>query len=212
LEGVGALGPPVEQLLPHQLTIPDLVEAAAGCRACDLFERATQTVFGSGDLRATVMLVGEQPGDQEDLAGKPFVGPAGRLLDAALERARIDRNQVYVTNVVKHFKWVPRGKRRIHASPNRAEVSACLPWLRAEVDVVRPRIIVLLGATAAKALLGGGFRVTQSRGRLVESGLGPPAMATVHPSSILRSDNREEALRQFVADLASVTDHLHGRR
>jgi len=208
---VGDLGPPVEELLPDQLTIPDLVEAAAGCRACDLYERATQTVFGSGDLRATVMLVGEQPGDQEDLVGKPFVGPAGRLLDEALVRAGIDRDQVYVTNVVKHFKWVPRGKRRIHESPNRAEVSACLPWLRAEVSVVSPRIIVLMGATAAKALLGSGFRVTQSRGRLVDSGLGPPALATVHPSSILRSDDRDTALEQFVADLAAVTEHPHSR-
>jgi uracil-DNA glycosylase len=205
---MGDPGQPVEELLPDQLTIPDLIEAARDCRACDLYERATQTVFGSGDLRASVMLVGEQPGDQEDRLGQPFVGPAGRLLDEALERAGIDRSRIYITNVVKHFKWAPRRKRRIHQTPNRAEVTACLPWLRAEVAVVRPRVLVLMGATAAKALLGSGVRVTQSRGRLVDSGLGPPALATVHPSSILRAENRDEPMARFVADLATVAHHL----
>lgn len=208
---MGEPGQPVEELLPDQLTIPDLAEAAHDCKACDLYAEATQTVFGSGDASATLMLVGEQPGDQEDRQGLPFVGPAGHLLDTALTRAGIDRRQVYVTNVVKHFKWEPRGKRRIHQSPNRGEVTACLPWLRAEVHVVQPRVIVLLGATAAKALLGSRFKVTESRGKLLDSGLGPPAMATVHPSSILRSDDREAGLDQFVTDLATVAHHLGGR-
>lgn len=211
LKTMGEPGQPVVDLLPDQLTIPDLVEAAADCKACDLYERATQTVFGAGDLRAAVMLVGEQPGDQEDRLGQPFVGPAGRLLDEALERAGIDRSRVYITNVVKHFKWEARGKRRIHQSPNRAEVSACLPWLRAEVQVVGPRVIVLLGATAAKALFGTGFKVTQSRGRLVDSGLGPLAVATVHPSSILRAQDLEAPMTQFVADLATVATYLEER-
>ncbi len=208
---MGEPGQPVEDLLPDQLTIPDLVEAASDCKACDLWERATQTVFGSGDLRAAVMLVGEQPGDQEDRQGKPFVGPAGRLLDEALERAGIDRTRVYITNVVKHFKWEARGKRRIHQTPNRAEVSACLPWLKAEVQAVRPSVIVMMGATAAKALLGPDFKVTQARGRLVDSGLGPPAVATVHPSSILRAEDRQAPMAQFVADLATVSHYLTER-
>lgn len=205
---MGEPGQPVEELLPDQLTIPDLVEAASGCKACDLYAHATQTVFGAGDFRAAVMLVGEQPGDQEDRQGKPFVGPAGRLLDEALEQAGIDRGLIYITNVVKHFKWAARGKRRLHQTPNRAEVSACLPWLKAEVVAVRPRVIVCMGATAAKALLGQDFKVTQRRGELVDSGLGPPAVATVHPSSILRAEEREEPMRQFVEDLAAVAHHL----
>ncbi len=209
---MGEPGQPVEDLLPDQLTIPDLVEASRDCKACDLYEHATQTVFGDGDFRAAVMLVGEQPGDMEDRQGKPFVGPAGRLLDDALERAGIDRGLVYITNVVKHFKWEARGKRRIHQTPNRAEVSACLPWLKAEVRAVRPRVIVCMGATAAKALLGAGFKVTELRGQLLDSGLGPPAVATVHPSSILRAEDRDEPMRRFVADLATVSQYLQEAR
>ncbi len=206
---MGEPGQPVEELLPDQLTLPDLAEAAHDCRACSLYEGATQTVFGEGDGQAPVMLVGEQPGDREDIEGRPFVGPAGRLLDAALERAGIDRRQVYITNVVKHFKWEPRGKRRIHQTPNRAEVAACLPWLRAEVGVVRPRVIVFLGATAARAILGPGFRVTRERGRLLPSELGAPVLATVHPSSILRTEEgREEALEAFVNDLRAAREAI----
>jgi uracil-DNA glycosylase len=209
---MGEPGQPVEELLPDQLTIPDLAEAAHDCKACDLYERATQTVFGEGDQRATVMFVGEQPGDREDVEGRPFVGPAGRLLDQALEQAGIDRRRVYITNVVKHFKWEPRGKRRIHQTPNRAEVGACLPWLKAEVRVIQPSVVVFLGATAAKAILGPRFKVTQERGRLLPSELGPPVLATVHPSSILRSEeNREQALAAFVADLRTVARHLSAR-
>jgi uracil-DNA glycosylase family protein len=210
---MGEPGQAVEELLPDQMTIPDLAEAAQGCKACDLWQQGTQTVFGEGSPLATVMLVGEQPGDQEDVRGRPFVGPAGHFLDAALEQAGIDRAKVYVTNVVKHFKWAPRGKRRIHETPNRAEVSACVPWLRAEVAVVQPRVIVCLGATAAKALLGPRFKVTQERGRMLPSGLGPPAMATVHPASILRSEqDREEATRAFVADLRTVAHFVGDER
>lgn len=201
---MGEPGQPVDELLPDQLTIPDLAEAAHDCRACDLYANATQTVFGEGDERAIVMFVGEQPGDREDVEGRPFVGPAGRLLDSALERAGIDRRRIYITNVVKHFKWEPRGKRRIHQTPNRAEVGACLPWLRAEVEVIRPRVIVFLGATAAKAILGPRFKVTEERGKVLESELGP-VLATVHPSSILRSEeNREQAFDALVADLTAV--------
>jgi DNA polymerase len=207
---VGEPGQPVEELLPDQLTLPDLAEAAHDCKACDLYARATQTVFGEGDESATVMLVGEQPGDREDVEGRPFVGPAGRLLDSALESAGIDRRRVYVTNVVKHFKWEPRGKRRIHQTPNQAEVNACLPWLRAEVKVVQPAVIVFLGATAAKAVLGPRFKVTQERGKLLPTVLGPPAVATVHPSSILRDEeNRDQAMAAFIDDLQTVAHHLH---
>ena len=166
-------------------------DAAAGCKACDLWKRGTQTVFGEGSAKAKIMFVGEQPGNEEDLAGKPFVGPAGRLLDQALERAGIDRGLAYVTNVVKHFKWEPRGKRRIHAKPNAAEITACLPWLQAEIELVRPRVLVCLGATAAQALLGRQFRVTAQRGSFVDSTLAPFVTATVHPSSILRAPDEE---------------------
>jgi DNA polymerase len=181
--------------------------AAAGCRACDLYKNATQTVFGEGPRRAVVMMVGEQPGDQEDLNGHPFVGPAGRLLDRALEEAGIERRLVYLTNVVKHFKWEPRGKRRIHMKPNAAEVAACRPWLDAELGLVKPRVLVCLGAVAAQALLGRQFKVSVERGRFVESPLAPRVLATVHPSSILRA--RDEASRRdqmaaFVADLKTV--------
>ena len=166
-------GEPVPALLPDRPTLPKVRDVAAGCKACDLYKRGTQTVFGEGPRRAGIMFVGEQPGDAEDLAGQPFVGPAGRLLDRALEDAGIDRRIVYVTNVVKHFKWEPRGKRRIHAKPNAAEVAACRPWLETEIALVKPRVLVCLGATAAQALLGRAFRVSQQRGEIVPSPLAP---------------------------------------
>jgi DNA polymerase len=198
-------------LIPPSFDWQSLHDAAAGCRACDLWERGTQTVFGEGGAHARVMLVGEQPGNEEDLAGRPFVGPAGRLLDTALEEAGIDRAQAYVTNVVKHFKWEPRGKRRIHAKPNAVEIGACVPWLQAELEVVRPLVLVCLGATAAQALLGKQFRVTADRGKWIESPLAPYVMATVHPSSILRSPNAETRhadMARFVADLRPVARAL----
>ena len=193
--------------MPDRPTLPRLREAAAGCQGCHLWERATQTVFGEGAKGAQVMLVGEQPGDQEDVAGKPFVGPAGRLLDEGLEEAGIDRSQAYVTNVVKHFKWEPRGKRRIHAKPAWSEMAACRPWLDAELAVVEPEVLVCLGATAAQALIGRDFRVSRQRGELVSSPLARYVLATVHPSSILRQ--RDDAARQaeyaaFVDDLKAV--------
>ena len=185
-----------------------LKQAAASCRGCDLFERGTQTVFGEGPPHAQVMFVGEQPGDQEDRAGKPFVGPAGRVLDEALDEVGIDRSRVYVTNAVKHFKWEARGKRRIHSKPNAREIRACRPWLDAELDDVEPRVIVVLGATAAQALLGSSFRVTQQRGKAIENtGLAPYVLATVHPASILRApdaESREAEERAFVEDLRTV--------
>jgi uracil-DNA glycosylase family protein len=195
-------------LIPEKPSLKALREAAAGCRACPLWELGTQTVFGEGSPKAELVLVGEQPGDQEDLAGKPFVGPAGRLLDTALEEAGIDRKLAYVTNVVKHFKWQPRGKRRIHQKPNAAEIAACRPWLDAELSVLQPKALVCLGATAAQALLGRQFRVSRDRGVAVESDLAPVVMATVHPSSILRSDNREQELEHFVEDLRRVAEAL----
>jgi DNA polymerase len=179
-------------------------EDARGCRRCDLWELGTQTVFGEGSARAQLMLVGEQPGDQEDLAGRPFVGPAGKLLDRALEEAGIDRKVAYVTNVVKHFKWTPRGKRRIHQKPNAAEVAACRVWFDAELALIQPEVLVCLGATAAQALLGRQFRVSKDRGVPVESDLAPVVMATVHPSSVLRSDNREAEFGHLVDDLRKV--------
>jgi uracil-DNA glycosylase len=191
-------------LVPERPTLGKLRDAAAGCKACPLWETGTQTVFGEGRASAEVMLVGEQPGDREDREGRPFVGPAGRLLDEALEEAGIDRSLAYVTNVVKHFKWTARGKRRIHAKPSWSEIAACRPWLEAELGVVRPRVLVCLGATAAQALLGRDFRVTQRRGELVESDLAPVATATVHPSSILRAPD-EESRR---ADYAAFVDDL----
>jgi uracil-DNA glycosylase len=192
-------------------TLRTLTTAARGCRACHLWRRATQTVFGEGSATAEVMLVGEQPGNDEDLAGKPFVGPAGRLLSRALEEAGIDRGRTYVTNVVKHFKWEPRGKRRIHAKPNASEIGACRPWLESEIAVVHPQAIVCLGATAAKALLGASFKVSVQRGSFVESPLAPLVTATVHPSSILRepdSKARHAAMRAFVRDLKKVKAKL----
>jgi DNA polymerase len=193
-----------EILIPESPTLERLRESAAGCKACHLWERGTQTVFGEGARAAEVMLVGEQPGDQEDRAGHPFVGPAGRVLDEALEQAGIDRSQAYVTNVVKHFKWEARGKRRIHAKPNWTEIAACKPWLEAELAVVEPRVLVCLGATAAQALLGKQFRVTKQRGELVESPLAPNVLATIHPSAILRQrdeESRREEMAAFVDDL-----------
>jgi uracil-DNA glycosylase family protein len=192
------------ELIPERPTLPKLREAAAGCRACGLWRLGTQTVFGAGPRKAPVMLVGEQPGDQEDRAGQPFVGPAGRVLDRALEEAGIDRDDAYVTNAVKHFKWkAGRGKRRLHQRPDAVEVRACRPWLEAELAVVRPKLLTVLGATAAQSLLGPSFRVTRSRGTVVESDLAPVVTATVHPSSILRGDpdEREEAMAALVADL-----------
>jgi DNA polymerase len=199
------------ELIPSQPTLPGLREAAAGCRACDLWERGTQTVFGEGAGGATVMFIGEQPGDSEDLQGRPFVGPAGRLLDTALERASIDRRNVYVTNAVKHFKWKPAGKKRLHQKPNAAEISACRPWLDAEIAVVKPRLVVCLGATAAQAIFGSSFRVSVDRGRLFQvAGIGD-VMATVHPSSILRApddETREAEMTAFVEDLRKVAERL----
>lgn len=196
-----------KEYFPEKLTLPSLRSAAADCKACDLWKRGTQTVFGEGRRRSTVLFVGEQPGNEEDLAGKPFVGPAGRLFDNALDEAGIDRAQTYVTNVVKHFKWEPRGKRRIHKKPNAQEISACRPWLEAEISVVKPKVVVALGATAAQALLGPKFRVTQQRGEFIESTLAPYVMATVHPSSILRAPDEETRrleYRRFVNDLKKL--------
>jgi DNA polymerase len=191
-------------LVPDKASLPKLREAAAGCTACDLYKTGTQTVFGEGTRNAEVMFVGEQPGDQEDLQGKPFVGPAGKLLDKALEEAGIHRSEVYVTNVVKHFKWTGRGKRRIHQKPNWSEIAACRPWIEAELDVVQPRVLVCLGATAAQALLGRDFRVSRQRGVPVDSELAEHVVATVHPSSILRADDREREFAEFVNDLEKI--------
>jgi uracil-DNA glycosylase len=198
-------------LVPERPTLSTLREAAAGCKACDLWKTGTQTVFGEGARKAEVMFVGEQPGNDEDLEGRPFVGPAGKLMDRAMEEAGIDRSLAYVTNVVKHFKWEPRGKRRIHQKPNWGEIAACRPWLDAELGVVKPRVIVCLGATAAQALLGRQFRVTKQRGVPVESDLAPTVIATVHPSSILRADTEEDrraAYDEFVTDLRKVAGLL----
>jgi uracil-DNA glycosylase family protein len=198
-------------LVPEKPTLPKLREAAAGCKACDLWKTGTQTVFGEGTRNAEIVFVGEQPGDKEDLAGRPFVGPAGRVLDEALEAAGIDRKLAYVTNAVKHFKWEPRGKRRIHAKPNWAELTACRPWLDAELAVVQPKVLVALGATAAQALLGRQFRVTKRRGVPVESDLAPFVVATVHPSSILRQEtdqDRATAFEELVSDLRTVAKLL----
>jgi uracil-DNA glycosylase family protein len=197
--------------VPETHSLAKLREAAADCKACDLWKTGTQTVFGEGSSDAEIVFVGEQPGDKEDLAGRPFVGPAGRVLDEALELAGIDRSLAYVTNAVKHFKWTPRGKRRIHQKPNAAEMAACRPWLDAELDAVQPKVLVALGATAAQALLGSQFRVTKQRGVPVESDLAPVVIATVHPSSILRQETDEDraaAMEAFVADLKVVAKLL----
>jgi uracil-DNA glycosylase len=199
------------RLIPEKPTLPLLKEAAAGCRACDLWERGTRTVFGEGGRRSRIMFIGEQPGNEEDLEGKPFVGPAGRLLDEALSAAGIDRTAAYVTNVVKHFKWEPKGKRRIHKKPNSAEIAACRPWLEAELEVVKPRAAVCLGATAAQVLLGRDFKVSRRRGEFVESRLAPLVMATVHPSSILRApgeEKRRAEKQRFMEDLRKLAQQL----
>jgi uracil-DNA glycosylase len=191
-------------------TLEQLRQEAAGCRACDLWENATQTVFGEGAEGAPLMLVGEQPGDQEDLQGKPFVGPAGKLLERALTEAGIDRRRVYLTNAVKHFRWTRRGKRRLHEKPNAGQVRACRPWLEAEIEVVRPRLIVLLGATAAQSVMGPALRVSRQRGEVLPSPFGIPVLATVHPSSILRAtdaESREAAMSSFIADLRVAAGH-----
>ena len=197
------------RFVPPGGSLADLKRAAATCKGCDLWKNATQTVFGEGTSRATIMLVGEQPGDQEDLKGRPFVGPAGRILDDALAEAGIDRTQVYVTNVVKHFKWAAaeRGKKRIHKKPRYFEIHACRPWLDCEIQAVRPQVVVCMGATAAQALLGKTFSVTRQHGQLVESSLAPFATATIHPSAILRaptSEMRHQQMRTFVNDLKQV--------
>ena len=197
-------------LVPDRPTLPKLKAAAAGCKACDLWKSGTQTVFGEGRRKSRIMFVGEQPGNEEDLSGVPFVGPAGRLLDKALVEAGIDRSTVYVTNAVKHFKWEPRGKRRIHKKPNSTEVAACRPWLEAEIAVVQPEVIVCLGATAAQALLGNKFRVSQQRGQFFQTPLGR-ITATVHPSSILRApddQSRHEEMARFIADLKKIAREI----
>src|SRR3954451_11718266 len=194
-----------EVLIPEAPTLERLREVAAGCKACDLWERGTQTVFGEGARKAEVMLVGEQPGDQEDQAGAPFVGPAGKMLDRALDDAGIDRKSTYVTNAVKHFKWKARGARRIHDKPSWTEAMACRPWLDAEVALVKPRALVLMGATAAQSLLGKTFKVTQERGRPLDSELAELVVATIHPSAILRAENRDEMYAGLVDDLRVVS-------
>ena len=195
------------KFLPAERSIRELRAAAATCKGCELWRNATQTVFGDGSERAKMMLIGEQPGDQEDLTGIPFSGPAGRLLDRGLVDAGIDREQVYITNAVKHFKWEPRGKRRIHQKPNSREIAACRPWLEAELRLVKPRLLVCLGATAAQAVFGPSFRVTRERGKVLSSKLAPRALATVHPSSLLRQPDEESRQREyerFVVDLRTA--------
>ena len=202
--------PGAQSFLPVTHTLPALRAAIPTCRGCTLYKHATQAVFGEGSAASRVMLIGEVPGDREDLVGKPFVGPAGRLLDEALAIGGIPRDEVYVTNAVKHFKWQGRGKRRIHQKPNWSEIAACRPWLEAELYVVRPRVLVCLGATAAQALLGRQFRVTRERGRPVESELAVHVIATIHPSSILRGDpeTRDQEYAAFVQDLKVVAELL----
>jgi uracil-DNA glycosylase family protein len=208
---VVATGSAADFIPPHP-TLPKLRQAAAGCRGCDLWVDATQTVFGEGAEHAVAMFVGEQPGDQEDRAGRPFVGPAGRMLDEALASAGIDRRLVYVTNAVKHFKFVRQEliKRRLHKKPNAAQVRACNPWLREEIRLVQPKVVIAMGSTAAQALLGSAFRVTQHRGEVVRSEWAGPVIATVHPSSVLRapSEVREEARRDFFRDIVAVADYI----
>jgi uracil-DNA glycosylase family protein len=208
LDGEGTAAP----IIPANPTLPKLREAAAHCTACPLWKTGTQTVFGEGAKTAQVMFVGEQPGDREDVEGRPFVGPAGRLLDNALAEAGIDRSLAYVTNAVKHFKWTPRGKRRIHQKPNWAEIASCRPWLDAELAVVKPQVLVPMGATAAQALLGRQFRVTRDRGKPVESDLAPTVIATIHPSAILRAqdEDREREYQALVEDLRTVAGALRG--
>jgi uracil-DNA glycosylase family protein len=200
-----------KSLIPKNPTLSSLRKAAADCQACPVWENATQTVFGDGKAHAKVMFVGEQPGNDEGLKGKPFVGPAGRLLDDALELAGIDRGQTYVTNAVKHFKWKRQGKRRIHEKPNSKEIEACRRWLEAEIAVVKPKVVVALGATAAQTLLGKQFRVTRERGKFIKTAIAPVITATVHPSSILRTPDeqaRKEQMQAFVDDLKKVARFL----
>ena len=204
--------PTAEPFLPERIALPALKKAVQKCRGCPLYKNATQAVFGEGPAPASVMFVGEQPGDQEDRAGKPFVGPAGKILDETLKEMGIDRGEVYVTNAVKHFKWEPRGMRRIHSKPGAREMAACKPWLTAELAVVKPKMVICLGATAAQDLFGPKFRITRERGKIMEdTGIAPMVMATVHPSSILRApdhDAREKARREFREDLAKAARHL----
>ena len=199
--------------VPKTSSVRVLKVAAHECRGCDLYKTATQVVFGAGPRAARVMFVGEQPGDQEDRQGEPFVGPAGAMLDKALEAAGIPRGQVYVTNAVKHFKWEPRGKRRIHKKPRASEIKACRPWLEAELRAVSPAIVVCLGATAAQSVFGSQFKLTQQRGRVLPSSLAPRVVATIHPSAVLRapdSEGRDQAFKMLVADLKVVTKALRG--
>jgi len=199
------------RFIPPRPTLTALRKAAASCTGCDLYKHATQTVFGAGPANARIMLVGEQPGDVEDREGLPFVGPAGRLLDRALEEAGIDRARLYLTNAVKHFKWVQRGKKRLHSKPGASEIAACHPWLEAEVAALKPAVIVCLGATAAQALLGRDFRVTARRGELIDSPLAPHVMATVHPSSLLRAPDAKTRAAEFarlVAELRRIAAFL----
>jgi DNA polymerase len=202
------------RFIPSRPTIKKLQIAAAGCKACDLWKKGTQTVFGEGSPKSTIMFVGEQPGNYEDLEGRPFVGPAGGLLDKALVEAGIDRSKVYVTNVVKHFKWEPRGKRRIHKKPNAMEIAACRPWLEAEINVIKPRAIVCLGSTAAQALIGPKFKVSTQRATFVKSSLAPLVTATVHPSSILRAPSdeaRKAETQRFIDDLKKIRKAIEKR-
>src|SRR3954452_13636241 len=197
-------------LVPDRPSLKKLKEAAAGCTACPLHETGTQTVFGEGLKRARLMLIGEQPGDREDIEGHPFVGPAGRILDQALEQAEIERGDAYVTNVVKHFKWTPKGKRRIHQAPKAEEIKACAPWLEAELEVVDPEVMVCLGATAVRAVIGSKARVMKDHGEFLEAKLGRTAMPTLHPSAILRADpdDRDDAMALLVGDLRRARDRL----
>jgi DNA polymerase len=199
-----------DALIPERPTLPSLREAAAGCRACPLWKTGTQTVFGEGLKRARLMLIGEQPGDREDIEGHPFVGPAGRVLDKALEQAGIERGDAYVTNVVKHFKWKPKGKRRIHQAPRAEEIKACAPWLEAELDVIDPEVMVCLGATAVRAVIGSKAKVMKDHGQFLESPLGRTAMPTLHPSAILRAEDedRDDAMAMLVGDLSRARERL----
>lgn len=202
------------ELIPANASLDQVRQSAAGCKACDLWKLGTQTVFGEGARHAKVMFVGEQPGDKEDLAGRPFVGPAGAVLDKALAAAGIAREDIYITNAVKHFKWEPRGKRRIHKKPNALEVAACRPWLDAEIELTKPEVVVVMGATAAQALLGKNFKVTQERGKLLDSDLAPTVIATVHPSSILRAPDdeaRHAEMARFIDDIRVVAGAIQKR-
>jgi DNA polymerase len=198
------------EFLPDELSYRALKAASQECRGCDLYRNATQTVFGEGKISSGVIFVGEQPGDEEDLTGRPFVGPAGRLFEKALAEAGIDRGDIYLTNTVKHFKWKPQGKRRIHQKPNVSEINACDPWLRSEIALIKPRILVCLGATAAQALLGKQFRVTQMRGQWLDSPLAKNVIATIHPSAILRTpdDLRDQAYAEFISDLVLIAEAI----